>query len=312
MMDQLQETYTRAVEKASASTVNISRVAGPPGPPYHRDYQRGFGSGVVLDAQGHILTNHHVVESMQGVIVTLADGQVLGGTVVGGDEDTDIAVIKVEGKGLHPAELGDSDALKVGQPVLAIGNPLGLAGGPTVTSGVVSSLRRSLQFGNGHGMKVIQTDAAVNPGNSGGALVDLEGRVVGITTAQMPWAKGIAFAVPINGAREIAQQLIQHGRVQRPWLGISGYDVNPRLASYYGLSTPIGVFVTEVTAGSPAAAAGLQVGDVIVALGGKPVSGPGDLVEALQEAGIGRSVEFEVERHGHRRTLKATPAARPF
>ncbi len=310
-MMQLQEAYTRAVEKASASTVNISRVAGPPGPPRHRD-QGGFGSGVVLDAQGHILTNHHVVESMQGVIVTLADGQVLGGTVVGGDEDTDIAVIKVEGKGFHPADFGDSEALKVGQPVLAIGNPLGLSGGPTVTSGVVSSLRRSLQFGNGHGMKVIQTDAAVNPGNSGGALVDLEGKVVGITTAQMPWAKGIAFAVPINDARDIAQQLIQHGRVQRPWLGISGYDVNPRLAGYYGLTTPTGVFITEVTPASPAATAGLQVGDVVVSLGGKPVAGPGDLIEGLRDAGIGKAVELEVERHGHRRTLRATPAARPF
>lgn len=312
MIGQLQEAYTRAVEKASASTVNISPVGGPPGPPYRQRPRRGFGSGVVMDDQGHILTNHHVVESERGVIVTLPDGRLLGGTVVGGDEEADVAVLKVEGEGLRPAEFGDSDALKVGQPVLAIGNPLGLAGGPTVTSGVVSSLRRSLRFGNGHGMRVIQTDAAVNPGNSGGPLVDLEGRVVGITAAQMPWAKGIAFAVPINAARRIAEQLIEHGRVPRPWLGITGYDITPRLAGYYGLSASSGVFVTEVAPGSPAAAAGLRVGDIIVGLDGRPVAGPGDLVELLQRAGIGVGVQLEVERQGRRSTLRATPAVRPF
>src|SRR2546427_11284258 len=187
MISELQDAYTKAVERAWASTVNVG-VAGAPYPqqgrwgPWPR---RGFGSGVVMDHEGHILTNQHVVHDAEKILVTFPDGRVLPGSVVGGDEDTDVAVIKVEGDGVKPAEFGDSDRLKVGQPVLAIGNPLGLSGGPTVTSGVVSSLRRSLGLGSG-GAKGIPTDAAGDPGDSGGPPLDPGGEGRGIDTGANP------------------------------------------------------------------------------------------------------------------------------
>ncbi|HEV8594862.1 MAG TPA: trypsin-like peptidase domain-containing protein [Thermoplasmata archaeon] len=311
-IEALQDAFVKAVEKAGASTVNIGSSAPWSGPQsgYPR---RGVGSGVVYDGQGHILTNHHVVDEMEQILVTLPDGRILKGSVIGGDEETDVAVVKVEDGTLPAAEFGDSDGLRVGQPVLAIGNPLGLAGGPTVTSGVVSSLRRSLRRQYGDGLKVIQTDAAVNPGNSGGPLVDLQGRVVAITTATLPWAEGIGFAIPINSAREIAAELIEHGRVQRAYLGISGYDVNRRLAAYYGLpATARGVFVTSVTTGSPADVAGIHVGDVVTAIGGTPVEDLGDLVSVLGARKVGDSLEVEIERQGRRGTMKVGLGLRPF
>jgi len=313
MISELQDAYTKAVERAWASTVNVG-VAGAPYPQWGRWGplpRRGFGSGVVMDREGHVLTNQHVVQEAERILVTFPDGRVLPGSVVGGDEDTDIAVIKVEGDGVQPAEFGDSDRLKVGQPVLAIGNPLGLAGGPTVTSGIVSSLRRSLDLGSG-GLKVIQTDAAVNPGNSGGPLVDLEGRVVAINTVTIPYAEGIGFAIPTNAALKVAKEILQHGRVQRSWLGVSGYDVDRRLAAYYGLQVSRGVFLGEVNEGGPAAAAGVEVGDVITSVGDKPVAGVADLVDAIRERKIGDAVDIEVARMGRKAVVRATLGTRPF
>src|SRR3990170_501097 len=316
MMAQLQEAYIQAVEKAAASVVNIGSAVGPWVPQGRRWPRRGFGSGVVYDANGHILTNSHVIGEAERILVTLADGRSLEGRLVGDDDETDVAVIRVEATDLKAADFADSEKLRVGQPVPAIGNPPGLAGGPTVTSGVVSSLRRNLRrdwFPYGDGLKVIQTDAAVNPGNSGGPLVDLEGRVVAITAATMPWAEGIGFAIPINAAREIATELIHHGRVQRAYLGISGYDVTRRLAQHYGLpSSARGVFVTAVTAGSPAEVAGVRVGDVITSVDGKAVEGLGDLVEALAGQKVGENVRVEVERAGRRETVNVGLGVRPF
>lgn len=312
MIGELQQAYTLAVERALASTVSVSSSTRPPSRRRGPHPSKGVGSGVVMDGEGHVLTNYHVVGGTERVIVTLADGRIFGGQVVGGDEETDIAVVRVEGDDLRPAEFGDSDALHAGQPVLAIGNPLGLSGGPTVTSGVVSSLQRNLKLGNGNGVKVIQTDASVNPGNSGGPLVDLEGRVVAVTTAMMPYANGIGFATPINAAREIAQQILAHGGVQRPWLGIVGYDVNRRLAVRYRLKTGRGVFVVELTPDGPAEAAGLRVGDVILSAGGEDTDSLGDLVEGLRTKEIGEALELEVERHGERTRLEAVLGTRPF
>src|SRR5467141_3424974 len=303
MLADLQNAYILAVEHAGSSTVNVSTASRPYGPPFGPWPRRGFGSGVVLDNKGHILTTNHVVEGAEKVIVTFDDGRVLSGTVVGGDEETDVAVVRVDGSTVPPAEYANSDKLKVGQPVLAIGNPLGLSGGPTVTSGVVSSLRRSLDLGSG-GLKVIQTDAAVNPGNSGGPLVDLEGKVVAINTVTIPYAEGIGFAIPANAALKVAKEILQHGRVQRSWLGVSGYDVDRRLASYYGLQVSRGVFVGELNEGGPAAAAGLEVGDVITSVGDKPVAAVGDLVDAIREKKIGDSVSIEVVRRGQRTVVR--------
>jgi len=312
MIAEIQEAYTKAVERAAESTVSVGTTAGPFGPHWGPFPRRGQGSGVVLDDNGHILTNHHVVAEAERVIVTLADGQVLAGAVVGGDEESDIALLRVEAKGLKPAAMGDSNKLKVGQPVLAIGNPLGLAGGPTVTSGVISSLRRSVQLRRENGIRVIQTDAAVNPGNSGGPLVDLEGKVVAINTVTIPYAEGIGFAIPINDAVHVAKEILEHGRVQRPWLGIVGYDVDRRVAQYYGLTATRGIFVVEVTAGGPAEAAGIRTGDVLVSLGERRLDALSDLVDALKEKKIGDAAELEVERAGQRVELRVALGQRPF
>lgn len=312
MLADLQNAYVQAVDKAASSTVNVSTAHRPVGPPWGAWPRRGFGSGVVLDEAGHILTTHHVVDGADKVIVTFGDGRVLSGTVVGGDEETDIAVVRVEGSGFRPADYADSDQLKLGQPVLAIGNPLGLPGGPTVTSGVISSLRRHLGRGPGDGLPVIQTDAAVNPGNSGGPLVDLGGRVVAINTATIPYAEGIGFAIPINTALKVGREIVAHGSVQRPWLGIGGYDVDRRLAAYYGITSKHGVFAAEITPGSPAEAAGLQVGDVVLSVGGKSLTGVADLVDALRERTIAESVEVEAERRGQKVRVKATLGRRPW
>ena len=311
MIADLETAYTQAVERAGASTVSISVAGAFQGPPFRPYPRRGIGSGVVMDTQGHILTNAHTVDGAERILVGLGDGRVLGGRVVGADADTDVAVVQVDGDHLTPAEFGDSDRLKVGQPVLAIGNPLGLPGGPTVTSGVVSSLQRNIRLGDGDGLQVIQTDAAVNPGNSGGPLVDLQGRVIALNAATIPYAEGIGFAIPINVARDVATQLIGHGKVQRPWLGVVGYDVDRRIAHYYGLPVSQGVFLVELSEDGPARTAGLRVGDVLTSIDGRTLSGVSDLVEALREKKIGQAVEVGYERGGSH-TVRIALGTRPF
>ncbi len=311
MIADLESAYTQAVERAGASTVSISVAGAFRRHGYGPFPRRGLGSGVVMDAGGHIMTNAHTVDGAERILVGIGDGRVLGGSVVGADDETDIAVVRVDGDHLVPAEFGDSDKLKVGQPVLAIGNPLGLPGGPTVTSGVVSSLHRNIRIGDGDGLPVIQTDAAVNPGNSGGPLVDLQGRIVALNAATIPYAEGIGFAVPINAALDVARQILEHGRPQRAWLGVVGYDVDKRIAHYYGLSVSQGVFLVELSEGSPAAGSGLRVGDVITALDGHPIAEVSDLVEALRGKKIGDAIDVEVERQGPRK-IRVTLAARPF
>lgn len=312
MRAELQDAFTQAVERAGKSVVSIGTMAAPYVPPWGRFPRRGIGSGVVLDAEGHVLTNKHVVDGADRILVTLPDGRILGGAVLGSDDETDLTVVRVEAPDLTPADFGDSDALRVGQPVLAIGNPLGLSGGPTVTSGVVSSLRRSFRVGNGGGLGMIQTDAAVNPGNSGGPLVDLEGRVVAINTATVPHADGIGFAIPTNVALRVAQDILAHGRVRRPWLGIVGHDVDRRVARQYGLGTTQGVLVVEVSPEGPAAESGLRVGDVVRAVDGESLGGIGDLVESLGTKAVGDTVELEVDRHGESVSVRAPLGTRPF
>lgn len=311
MIADLESAYTSAVEKAGTSTVSISVAGAIHGAPFRAYPRRGIGSGVVMDREGRILTNAHTVDGAERILVGLGDGRVLGGTVLGADEDTDIAVVRVDGDHLVPAEFGDSDKLKVGQPVLAIGNPLGLPGGPTVTSGVVSSLHRNIRLGEGDGLPVIQTDAAVNPGNSGGPLVDLQGRVIALNAATIPYAEGIGFAVPINAALEVARQIVEHGRAQRPWLGVVGYDVDRRVAHYYGLPVTQGVFLVELPENGPAAASGLRVGDVLTSVDGRALAEVSDLIEALRGKKIGDTVEVGFERQGTRK-VRVALGTRPF
>jgi len=209
----------------------------------------------------------------------------------------------VQGDGLAAAQIGDSDALKMGQRVYAIGNPFGLEGGPTVTAGVISALNRSIQSPNGTFEKLVQTDAAINPGNSGGPLVDLQGQVIAINTAIIPYAQGIGFAVPINVARKCAEELIAHGTAVRPWLGVSGITINRDVAAYYDMPVEWGVLVLRVWPGSPAEKAGIVVGDVIQMLGGTRVLSSEDLQRTIQDQEVGTKLEVRLIREGRRKWL---------
>jgi serine protease Do/serine protease DegQ len=275
------------------------------GLPEKEQPQVAAGSGVVVDAEhGYVLTNHHVIQDAQRIVVTLKDNRRLPARLVGSDAGTDIALLKIDAKGLTALRFGDSDALQVGDFVLAIGNPFGL--GQTVTSGIVSALGRSGLNIEGY-ENFIQTDASINPGNSGGALVDLRGQLVGINTAIIGPSGGnvgIGFAVPANMARAVMQQLIRYGEVRRGRLGIKMQDLTPDLAKALGVAAREGVAVAEVQPASPAAKAGLREGDVIVALNGRPVRGAAELRAVLGVTPPGDTVELRVLHGAQERALR--------
>ena len=267
----------------------------------------GNGSGFVFTPDGFILTNSHVAHGATKIDVAFADGRRLHGELVGDDPETDLAVIRVSGSSFAAAELGDSAALRVGQVVIAIGNPLGFQS--TVTAGIVSALGRSFRSVTGRLIdNVIQTDAALNPGNSGGPLLDSRGNVIGVNTAVILPAQGICFAVAVNTVKLVVGQLIAHGHVRRARLGVGGQDVSlPRLAARaHRLAQPSGVLITTVEAGSPAAGAGLQPGDVIVAFSGEPVRGIDDLHRLLTGERIGAATTVVAVRKAERLELPIT------
>jgi len=274
------------------------------------EQRQDIGSGVIVDAgRGYILTNNHVIAGADRIVVTLRDGRRLPARLVGTDRASDIAVIQVHATGLRAIRLGDSNRLRVGDFVVAIGNPFGL--GQTVTSGIVSALGRS-GLGLGGYEDFIQTDASINPGNSGGALVDLAGRLVGINTAILSPQGGnigIGFAIPINMAREVMEQLIRYGRVRRGVLGITVQNLTPRLARAFGVRGDHGAVITQVVPGSPAARAGLRVGDVVIGVDGSPVRRTRDLRNAVGLLPVGRHVRLTVLRGGRERTVEAVMAA---
>jgi serine protease Do len=258
---------------------------------------QGVGSGVVFDARGYVLTNSHVVRGAQQIRVTLPDGRGFAGKLIGADPVTDLAVIKIDGRDLPVAPLGDSSKL----------DPLGLEGGPTVTVGVVSAVARSIEDPGGPTLHdLIQTDAAINPGNSGGPLVRMAGDVIGINTAIIQEAQGIGFAISINSAKPIIQELVAHGRVVRPAIGIAPVGVTPQLASAYDLPVDRGVLVARLDPRGPAAKAGMRAGDVIVAVAGHPVKNVGELRTAIGQHKIGETVELAVRREKATVTLKVT------
>jgi S1-C subfamily serine protease len=270
--------------------------------------RRGQGSGVALSPDGYVLTNAHVAGRGGQLEVRLPGGEAAGGAVVGADERTDLAVVRTEARGLSTLPLAEDRSLRVGELVLAIGNPLGFE--RSVSAGVVSALYRSLPTPRGGLLDgLVQTDAAVNPGNSGGPLLDAEGRVVGVTTAMIPFASGMGFAVPARTASWVAAVLIQHGEVRRPFLGIAvrGEELAPALARELG--HPRGVRVLRVEAGTPAERAGLGEGDVLLAANGAPLDTLDDLQRVLVLSGP-PEVELEVLRRGERRHLAIRPAAR--
>ncbi len=276
---------------------------------------QGIGTGVIIDTDGHIITNDHVVRAGAGVAssitVTLSDGRTAAATVVGADPATDLAVLKIEAGGLTAAELGDVASLHVGADVVAMGFALGLEGDPTVTRGVVSAKGRTIQEQSVSINDAIQTDAGINPGNSGGPLVDDRGRVVGINTAIISGAQSIGFAISIDVAKPIVQELLQSGEVNRAFLGIRFTDITPSLARSLNLPAEEGVGVVDVTADSPAASGGLLPNDIIIRLGEAEINNSGDLVDALRRYRAGDDVVVHLYREGGEVETDVTLAERP-
>lgn len=286
---ELLDAYSRAVitvvEAVGPAVVGVFVGKGDPGKGIE---PMGAGSGVLVTPDGYLLTNHHVVELSGRLQVILKDGTSMGATLVGSDPPNDLALLRAEGTGLPYAALGDSAGLRAGQLVIAIGNPFGFQS--TVSAGVVSALGRALRSREGRLIEnIIQHTAPLNPGSSGGPLVDSRGRVVGINTAIIPIAQGIGFSIPSNTARFVVSQLLTHGRVRRGYLGIAARQrpVDRRLARHYGLTLETAVEVVSVEPGGPAGKAGIQPGDLLVALNGKAVSNVDDLYHILEEEEIG-------------------------
>ena len=266
--------------------------------------QRGKGSGFIVSKEGYVLTNNHVVEGADKIKVTLLDGRTFDAKKVGQDPTFDLAVIQIKAKDLPVLPLGNSDVTEVGEWVVAIGNPLGFEN--SVTAGVVSAKNRTLQAPGVNFQGFMQTDAAINPGNSGGPLIDLKGNVVGINTAIVPYAQGIGFAVPVNMAKQVMDDLIKHGEVKRGWLGVTVQPLTASLVESYKIPVKEGAIIADVQTGSPAYKYGLRRGDVIVAIGGKPVKNSQDVVFMVRNKLAGDKVDFEVYRDGLKTTVNVT------
>jgi S1-C subfamily serine protease len=310
----LLDAYSRAVVHAAETVspavvyIEVRRAGAAGGPARGGSQMGGSGSGFVFTPDGMILTNSHVVSGAGGVDVTLADGRTLRADVIGDDPETDLAVLRVGATELAPAPLGDSRVLRPGQLVIAIGNPYGFQ--YSVTAGVVSALGRSLRARSGRLMDdIIQTDAALNPGNSGGPLVTSRGDVVGVNTAVILPGQGICFAIPIHTAEFVAARLIKDGRIRRGYLGIGGQNVpiRRRTVRFHALPLESGIRVVTVEPGSPAERGGLQVGDLIVAFDEGPVAHVDDLHRLLTDARIGVPVTLAILRRTEKRDLRVTP-----
>lgn len=319
-----QRAFTEVAAKVAPAVVNIRaervRAMSRLGPlfddffgdlfraPRVPQSEQSLGSGFIISAEGIILTNAHVVEGAEKIKVRLPDQRVFPGEVLGLDPKTDVAVLKIKSdQSLPVTVLGNSDRIKVGQWALAIGNPFGLDG--TLTVGVVSATERA-NVGIEDYEDFIQTDASINPGNSGGPLLNVYGEVIGMNTAIVAAGQGIGFAIPINLARQVAEQLIAHGAVTRGWLGVTMQPVDPALAESFGLDKVTGALITKVLPDTPAERAGLQRGDVLLSFAGKPVRGVRELQLQVANAPIGKTVPVEIVRNGRRLTLSVAITAR--
>ena len=314
LLDAYSVAVASAVERVAPAVVHLqARRRGPAAtasPP--AEQALGAGSGVIFTPDGFVLTNSHVVAGASAIDATLTDGRTLPAYLVGDDPDSDLAVLRLHADHLSHAEIGDSGAIRVGQLVIAIGNPFGFQ--CTVTAGVVSALGRSLRSASGRLIEdIVQTDAALNPGNSGGPLVTAQGRIIGINTAIIRAAQGICFAIASNTAKFVVTELIRHGRVRRSFIGVAGQTtpLTRRVIRHHGLTAESGARIMSISPGSPAAAAGLEVGDIIVALDGTAVTGVDTLHRLLTAERIGTAATLTVLRLTQRIQLRITPAARP-
>jgi len=300
LLDAYSKTVTEVAERASPAVVKIEvRKRG----------RGGSGSGFVFTANGYIMTNSHVVSGARTLDAVLYDGRRFAAEVVGDDPHTDLAVVRVKADGLPVLPLGESKPLKPGQLAIAIGNPYGFS--YSVTAGVISALGRSLRSESGRLMDdIIQTDAALNPGNSGGPLVDSRGRAVGVNSAVILPAQGLCFAIPIDTAKFVAGRLIEHGRIRRGFLGLGGQNVAVPggLARRLGVAAETAVLVIAVEPGGPAARGGVEEGDLVIGFAGRPVKGIDDLHRALDEDAIGREAALTVVRERGPVDLSVTPA----
>ena len=300
--NELQDQLVASIDKLNESVVAIDSMRLTRSPRYGVVPLEGQGSGVIIDSNGYIVTNNHVIEGASRVQIHLRDGRSFEGEVAGTDPATDVALIKARtDSNLPAATLGDSDSLKVGQFALAIGNTLGLPGGSTASLGVIGALGRPMPWAEFIFEGLIQTDAAINPGNSGGPLADINGHVIGINTAMIPFAQGVGFAIPINAVKRVVQQIFGKGRVVRPWLGISGMSLTPQIARRYNLQADTGVLIAGLSREGPANEAGLRTGDVIVKLGETEVKQMKDLLLALSKFEVGTMIKLIYFRMGSRR-----------
>lgn len=312
-----------AVRRAAPAVVSIntSRITRHPfaDDPWFRLFfgqqgsqsQSGLGSGVIMSADGYVLTNNHVVQEADHIEAVLADGRRASARVIGADPESDLAVLKIDLPDLPVMTPSDSDRIEVGDRVLAIGNPFGV--GQTVTSGIVSALGRD-QLGINTFENFIQTDAAINPGNSGGALTDEQGRLLGINTAiysRSGGSLGIGFAIPVNVARQALQDIVQNGRVVRGWIGVESTSLTPELAENLGAASAQGVIITGVLNGGPAARAGMRPGDVVTRINGQPIRTVAELRAGITALRPGTAATFTALRQGQNVEMQLVPGQRP-
>ena len=305
LLDAYSEAVTQATEKVYPAVVKIETL--------HKSGKHlGGGSGFIFTPDGFIITNSHVVHEAAGIEVKLTDGRSFLADLIGDDPDTDLAVIRIHGSAFPYSLLGDSKALKVGQLVIAIGNPYGFQ--YTVTAGVISALARSFRSGNGRLIdNIIQTDAALNPGNSGGPLVSSRGEVIGVNTAIIQAAQGICFAIPSQTAKFVASLLMKEGRIRRAYIGIGGQNVPlpQQLIRFHGLDVTSGILVITLEIGSPASRAGLYEGDIVIAYNNEPVAGIDELHQILTGNQIETIASITIIRQNEKRTLQIVPRESP-
>lgn len=310
-MANFDDTVVGAVEKVIPSVVNISEVKLMKDAYLKVHPIPGVGSGFIIKEDGYILTNAHVVLGSSEIKVAMEDGKIFQGEVRGLDSILDIAVLKIKAGNLPVPEIAKNNNLKIGQMAIAIGSPLGLVGGPTVTSGVISALNRSIQTEVTFMEGLIQTDAAINPGNSGGPLINSSGVVIGINSAIIPFAQGIGFAIPIQAAMWAAEQLIEHGEIVRPWISFNAVDVNPKLVAYYDLPTEKGVVVTNVIPKSEADRSGIEVADILIRMDDIDINNVRDLIKVLTQHKVGDTVSMEFFRGQEKVKIKTVLEAAP-